>query len=72
MITRSDIKLILRYVPIIFILYIVWFILQKPFIKEINGWSDIAKGLIYTPILATLGYMLKWNWNTKIGGDNAS
>jgi len=64
-VTRTDIKWGLRYLLIAFICYIVWYVLQKPFLEEIKSWTDIGKGIIYTPLLATLGYLSKWNWTTK-------
>jgi len=62
--SRADIKLIARYVVIIFFGYLSWFILQPPFIAGVKGMGDIGIGAIYTSILGALAYIVKTNWST--------
>ena len=64
-ITRNDIKVAGRYCVIAFFMYLSWFILQPPFIKDIKGLGDIGIGAIYTSVLGSIAYIIKSNWSTN-------
>ncbi len=63
-VTRSDIKLVGRYVVIAFFMYLSWFIVQPNFIASVKGLGDIGIGAIYTSILGALAYIVKTNWTS--------
>jgi len=61
---RNNIKLLARYLTIIFFGYLSWFILQPEFINNIKGMGDIGIGAIYTSVLGSIAYIVKTNWST--------
>jgi len=63
---RTDVKLIMRYVTVVFFLYLAWYILQPKFLTSVKDIGDIGIGAIYTSILGSAAWIIKANWSTSM------
>lgn len=66
---KSDIKIILRYIIIVFFLYLAWNITRPEYLQQIKDVGEIAVGAIYTSIFGVLGWVVKSNWSTSPNKD---
>ena len=66
---KADVKLIVRYVIVLFFVYLAWNMTRPDYLKEIKEVGEIAVGAIYTSVFGVLGWVVKSNWSTSLDKD---
>lgn len=64
MIHKQDIKVAVRYLIIVYFMYLAWNITRPEYLQQIKDVGEIAIGAIYTSIFGVLGWVVKSNWST--------
>ena len=62
----EKIKLGLRYVVILFIMYLAWIVIQPAYAQGLKDLGDIGIGAIYTSVFGALTFVLKSNFEQGI------
>lgn len=61
---KKDIKVVTRYLIVVFFLYLAWDITRPGYINNIKELSEIAASAIYGSVFGVLGWVVKSNWTT--------
>lgn len=64
---RSDIKLGVRYIVLIFFMYLAWYTTSPSYLKEIKEMPEFVLMTINGSIFGALTLVLKSHFETKIG-----
>ena len=64
---RSDIKLAVRYIVLIFFMYLAWYTTSPGYLKEIKEMPEFVLMTINGSIFGALTFVLKSHFETKIG-----
>ena len=66
MINNQEFKLSIRYLILMFFIYLVYKITTPEWILSIKGFSEAGIGLIYTSVFGALTFILKAHFETKV------
>lgn len=61
----TDIKVIVRYLVIVYFMYLAWVMTRPEYLQQIKDVGEIAIGAIYTSVFGVLGWVVKSNWSTN-------
>lgn len=62
--SKTDIKVIARYMIIVYFGYLSYTIIQPEYANSIKDIGEVAIGAIYGSIFGVLGWVVKSNWST--------
>jgi len=65
----ADIKVGVRYLIIVYFMYLAWVMTRPEYLQQIKDVGEIAVGAIYTSVFGVLGWVVKSNWSTTPSED---
>jgi len=68
--SNGTVKLIARYLVLVFFMYLANMIVQPGYANSIKDIGEIAVSAIYTSVFGVLGWVVKSNWSTAPSKDN--
>lgn len=71
-VSRQDIKLIARYVILVFLMYLAYIIVTPTYANQVKDIGQAALSAIYGSVFGALTFVIKAHFDTKVGNDDTT
>ena len=66
---KENIKLVARYVMMVFVMYLAWSIVQPEYLSKVKDLGEIAAAAVYGSVYGALTMLWKYHTGTTIEKD---